>query len=141
MRVLFDTNVILDSLLARQPFVADATALIAMAERKVIDGLLGATTVTTLYYLLVKATSDSIARARITSLLSLFDVAAVNRAVLQSALQLPFKDYEDAVLHEAAQLAGADAIVTRNVQDFRQATLPIHQPSALLAVLSIRDDE
>ncbi|MBI3960798.1 MAG: PIN domain-containing protein [Chloroflexi bacterium] len=140
MRILFDTNVILDGLLARQPFAADAAKLMAMAERKVIDGLLCATTITTLYYILAKATNDALARARITSLLKLFDSAAVNRSVLQSALHLPFKDYEDAVLHEAAQLAGAEAIVTRNGQDFRQATLRIYPPGELLAVLSVSDE-
>jgi predicted nucleic acid-binding protein len=139
MRVLFDTNVILDALLARQPFAADAAQLMAMAERKIIDGLLCVTTVTTLYYILAKATSDAIARNRITGLLGLFDGAAVNRSVLQSALHLSFQDYEDAVLHEAAQLAGADAIVTRNGQDFRQATLRIYSPGELLAALAAGD--
>ena len=137
MRVLYDTNVILDALLTRQPFAADATQLMAMAERKVIDGLLCATTVTTLYYILAKATSDAVARTRITGLLGLFDSAAVNRSVLQSALHLSFPDYEDAVLHEAAQLVGADAIVTRNGRDFRQATLRIYSPGELLAALAI----
>jgi predicted nucleic acid-binding protein len=141
MRVLFDTNVILDALLARPPFVAEATALMAMVERKVIDGLLGATTITTLYYLLARAAGDPIASARITSLLNLFDVAAVNQSVLQSALQSLFKDYEDAVLHEAARLARADAIVTRNVRDFRRATLSTYQPMELLAVLSVSKRE
>lgn len=136
MRVLFDANVILDALLARQPFAADATQLMAMAERKIIDGLLCATTVTTLYYILAKATSDAVARSRITGLLGLYDSAAVNRSVLQSALHLSFYDYEDAVLHEAAQLAGADAIVTRNGRDFRQATLRIYSPAELLAALA-----
>lgn len=139
MRVLFDTNVILDALLARQPFAADATQLMAMAERKNIDGLLCATTVTTLYYILAKATSDAVARTRITGLLGLYDSAAVNRSVLQSALHLSFRDYEDAVLHEAAQLAGADAIVTRNGRDFRQATLRIYSPAELLAALATGD--
>ncbi|HRJ42456.1 MAG: PIN domain-containing protein [Caldilineaceae bacterium] len=140
MRVLYDTNVILDALLARQPYATDAAKLMAMAERKIIDGFLCATTITTLYYILAKATDDTVARVRITSLLNLFDSAAVNRSVLQSALRLPFKDYEDAVLHEAAQLAGADAIVTRNGRDFRQATLPIYSPVELLAALATSND-
>lgn len=140
MKVLYDTNVILDALLARQPYATDAAYLMAMAERKIIDGLLCATTITTLYYILAKATDDALARVRITSLLTLFDSAAVNRSVLQSALRLPFQDYEDAVLHEAAQLAGADAIVTRNGRDFRQATLPIYSPVELLAALATSSD-
>lgn len=135
MRVLFDTNVILDILLARQPFVTDATQLFGMAERKEIDGFLCATTVTTIYYLLSKAASDSVSRSSIRSLLTFLDVAPVNRSILQAALALPFNDYEDAVLHESARQAGINAIVTRNGQDFRQAILSVYAPAALLAAL------
>jgi len=141
MRVLFDTNVILDLLLARQPFVTDAARLFGIAERREIDGFLCATTTTTIYYLLSKAAGDGIARSSIERLLRFLDIAPVNRAVLDSALALVFADFEDAVLHEAARSAGVDAIVTRNGQDFRQATLPVYAPVALLAALTTGNDQ
>lgn len=136
MRVLFDTNVILDVLLARQPFVADAAQLLGMAERREIDGFVCATTVTTIYYLLSKATSDATARSSIDRLLRFLDAAPVNRTVLHVALTLAFPDFEDAVLHEAARASRADAILTRNTADFQNATLPVYPPHALLAALS-----
>jgi hypothetical protein len=51
-------------------------------------------------------------------LLSLFEIAPVNRQVLKEAATSPFADFEDAVLHEAARVAGSDGIVTRNASDF-----------------------
>lgn len=141
MRVLFDTNVILDLLLARPPFVADAAQLLGMAERREIDGFVCATTVTTIYYLFSKAASDATARSTIDRLLKFLDAAPVNRTVLHAALTLAFPDFEDAVLHEAARSAGVDAIVTRNGQDFRQATLPVHLPAALLAALTAGNNQ
>ncbi len=59
----------------------------------------------------------------------------MTRAVLQEALVLPFADFEDAVLHEAARSGGAEAIVTRNQDDFRQATLAVYSPTDLLRIL------
>ena len=68
-------------------------------------------------------------------MLLLFDIAPVTHQVLSSALSLPFRDYEDAVLHEAARLADVDGIVTRDRTDYAQATLPMYTPDELLLLL------
>jgi hypothetical protein len=52
----------------------------------------------------------------------------VNKTVLERALNLPFKDFEDAVLHESARLVNADAIVTRNTADFKHSDIPVRLP-------------
>ena len=74
---------------------------------------------------------------KIKSLLSFFEVALVNRSVLESALRSGFSDYEDGVLHEAARHYGADCIVTRNVKDFKRAVLPVYTPAQCLAALMV----
>jgi hypothetical protein len=63
-------------------------------------------------------------------------VAVVNEQVLQNALMTGFSDFEDAVLAEAACLANVDAIVTRNVKDFKLARLPVYLPEELAAMLA-----
>ena len=60
-------------------------------------------------------------------------VAPVNRAVLESALGLGFKDFEDAVLHEAARHAAVDWIVTRNARDFVGGGVRVCTPGEMLA--------
>jgi predicted nucleic acid-binding protein len=132
VRVLFDTNFILDVLFARAPHAGPATALLDRVAEKALDGLLGATTVTTIHYLATKATGATAAQRHLRTLLSLFDVAAVTRAVLTDALDLDFPDYEDAVLHEAARHAGAEAIVTRDSKGFSKARLKVYRPEELL---------
>ncbi len=139
MRVLFDTNVVLDVLLERQPYAPDAVWLFARTEQGRLDGFLGATTLTTVHYLVRKALGDAAARERIGILLQLFDVAPVTRAVLEDALTLPFGDFEDAVLHEAARHAGVEGIVTRNAPDFTQATLAVYTPAELRAALQQKE--
>lgn len=136
MRVLFDTNVILDVLLARRPHVVSATALFDGVAAKSIDGLLGATTVTTIHYLATRAVGARSARNHVRTLLGLFEVAPVTRAVLTDALDLEFADYEDAVLHEAARHAGAAAIVTRDRKGFGRARLTVYAPDELVRFLA-----
>ncbi|HEX9770064.1 MAG TPA: PIN domain-containing protein [Kiloniellales bacterium] len=133
--MLFDTNVILDVLLARAPHVGPATALLDRVAAQALDGLLGATTVTTIHYLATKVVGARAAEGHIRTLLGLFEVAPVTRAVLTDALALDLADYEDAVLHEAARHAGAEAIVTRDPKGFAKARLKLYAPAELLRFL------
>lgn len=132
LKVLFDTNVVLDDLLDRQPFASDAAKLTASVEQGRIHGILCATTVTTIYYFLSRELGDTPARTHIATLLRLFEIAPADIEVLSDAFNLDFADYEDAVLHEAATRAEAEAIVTRNERDFRNASLQIYAPDELL---------
>jgi predicted nucleic acid-binding protein len=137
LKVLFDTNVILDVLLQRQPYMASATKLMAAAETSQISGYLGATTVTTLFYLYAKASSSRDAKKAVDKLLQIFNVAPVNHNVLHAALTSDFKDYEDAVLHEAGLRAGVDCIVTRNAKDFSKAKVTIYETHDLITILGL----
>ena len=128
MKVLLDTNVILDVLLRRSPHDKASLKVFSAVERGELDGFLCATTVTTIYYLLEKALGARTARKRVENLLSLFNVAPVTRPVLKEALTQKFQDYEDSVLYQSGLQAGAQAVLTRNVKDFRASTLPVHTP-------------
>ena len=136
MRVLFDTDVVLDLLLDREPHSEFAALLIAEVERGRLSGYLCATSITTIHYLASKAIGAAGAREQIRKLLSLFEVATVNRAVFNGALETKFRDFEDAVSHEAARLVEAMAIVTRNLHDFRTSVIPVYSPEDLLALLA-----
>lgn len=135
MKVLFDTNVVLDHLLEREPFVDAAEQLLSLVDSRRIEGVICSTTATTIHYLASKAGGASAAMNYLRKLLAIFDVARVDREVLQGALDLGFSDYEDAVLHEAACRAGAAAIVTRNGKDFAKSALPVFAPTELLAAI------
>ncbi len=112
----------------------------AHVETSAITGVIYAHTVTTVFYFLEKSLGKAAARHHIAQLLAIFDVAAVNRAVLTAALALDFDDYEDAVVHEAAVAVDADAIVTRNGADFVSSVVPIFTPGELLAVVAVLND-
>ena len=138
MRVMFDTNVVLDLLLDREPFVQEAKILISKVEQGEIVGLLCATTITTIHYLLLKSNGKERSVEIIQSLLKLFEVASVTRVVLQDALEINDKDYEDAVLYKSAYHAGANMIVTRDRKGFSKAELPVMNPKEFLVLLESR---
>jgi len=138
VKVLFDTNVILDLLLDRKPHAEAAAFLVARVERSELTGYVCATTITTIFYLATKVVGVEAARVQIKKILELFDVALVSQSVLETALTSGFSDFEDAVLYEAAKHAIVDCIVTRNIKDFKLATLPIYLPSELEAMCALR---
>ena len=132
---MFDTNVILDVLLERLPFAEPAAILLARAERGGIQGFACATTVTTIFYLARKAVGRELARRQVADLLSILNVAPVNRAVLERAARSEIDDFEDAVIVESARQVEARVILTRNERDFAKSPIPVHSPISLAALL------
>ena len=139
MKILFDTNIVLDVLLERQPFFNEAVLLFEMVESGKIEGVIGGTTVTTLDYFLSKTLSIKESANILKKLLKLFEVAPVNRLVLEEALDAGFSDFEDAVLHSAAIHVGAQAIITRDEKGFKKSQIAIYTPSRFLHTINLND--
>lgn len=141
MRLLFDTNVVLDVMLNREPHAAASAEVLSRAEAGDLTGCICATTVTTIHYLATRALGAERSLTEVRKLLSLFEIAPVSRAVLETALDLGFADYEDAVIHEAARQVSAQGIVTRNPRHFKKAALPVYTPEELSRALDLRSRE
>ena len=137
MRAVFDTNVLIDFFLDREPFSQDATDLIQRVERLEFQGMACAASVTTVDYLARRAVGLTEAKAQLAFLLSIFEVAPVNGAMLRAALEGGVRDYEDAVIAESARRANADYIVTRDLRDFAQSPVPAHTPESFRQLLDL----
>ena len=131
-RVLFDVNVVLDVLLDRKPYVEASAAVWAAVETGAGEGFLAAHAVTTIHYLVRKEIGSVKAQAIISSILRVFDVAAVDSDVIQEALHSSFSDFEDAVTAAAARRAHCDYIVTRDPSGFRRSAIRALPPVAAL---------
>jgi predicted nucleic acid-binding protein len=123
------------------PFADAASELFSKVEEGTVIGYLCGTTITTVYYLAAKAVGAPKAQEQIKKLLSLFEVAPVNRHVLESALVAEFSDFEDAVIHEAACHAGVEAIVTRNQKDFKKSGLPVYSSEEMAKILASKSSD
>jgi predicted nucleic acid-binding protein len=132
MKILFDTNVLLDAMLAREPFLADATFLLNAVESGRVEGFMSATTVTDVHYLVGRQTKSSEAAiAAVTRLLALMEICAVDREVLEQAIALELPDFEDAVQIACAIKLELEGIVTRDVNGFAGSPIPVFSPQEL----------
>lgn len=132
MKILFDTNVLLDALLAREPFVTNAAFLLEAVELGQIEGFISATTITDVHYLVGRHTKSSeIAITAVTQLLELMEVCAVDRGVLEQAIELKLADFEDAVQVASAIKLGLEAIVTRDASGFEGSPILVMSPQEL----------
>lgn len=133
MRVLLDTDVILDVISARVPFTLEASELLDLNEKGAFEAYISALTPLNVFYIARKAKSSTNLRESIKELLQAVKVCPLNDAVLNAAFALPFSDYEDAVQHCCATAEGLEAIVTRNVRDYKNSTLPVFTPAEFLS--------
>ena len=134
MKICFDTNVVLDLLLRREPFTQDSAAVISMVESTLHTGLLCTTSLTNLHYLTKRQLGESGARQAVAGCLQMMELAHVSRPVLDAAVQASMPDFEDAVLAHAAHQAGAHAIITRNLRDFAKSPVRAYTPLQFLAL-------
>lgn len=123
MKVVFDTNVLLDIILHRDGVEQSLRLVQAVTEEK-IEGVVTANTITDIYYVARKRIGDEGARLAVSDVLSIFDISLVDGDVCSMALNTGMKDYEDSVLAVCAVRDEADCIAT-NDQGFIYSNSPI----------------
>ncbi len=136
MKVLLDTNVIVDVDLERQPYFSDSETVLSFVELGQMEGYISASTFSDLYYIIRKEKGRNLALEFLREIATFCQVATVDRAVISIALTANFRDFEDAIQHSTAVVNHLDAIVTRNPQDFPVVTPRIITPTLLVQELS-----
>ena len=133
-RVLFDSDVLLDVLAQRQPFVTASAQALNMVAQPQVQGYVSGHAVTNIFYILRRQVGSETAHELLSRLLQNLHVASVTDEVIRAALQSSMTDFEDAVTSEAANAAGVEVIVTRNTSDFATSSIPAVLPEEFLAV-------
>ena len=132
MKILLDTNIVLDLLLEREPFCNEAKDIFTIIEADKITGFLCATSITTIYYLISKSIDKSKADQIIEKLLQLFNIADVNKSILFESLKNNGKDFEDSVIYTSAEYFDIDVIITRVKKGFKQSNVKVLKPNDFL---------
>ena len=115
MKVLLDTNIVMDALQERQPFDVEAKEILKRSQgNDEFACLFTANAMTDIFYLYSKARDMNSAKAALGFLLATYDIVSVTREDCVIALSLAIEDFEDALIVVCAQKAGADYIVTRD---------------------------
>lgn len=132
MRVLLDTDVVLDYALGREPFAQNAGKLLELNAQGAFDGYVSGITPINVFYVARKMLGRDKVRQILADFLLAFRVCPIDRSILTDAFALPVTDYEDAVQCTSAIASELDAIVTRNLKDYENAPLPVLSPAAFL---------
>ena len=136
MRVLLDTNVLLDALLQRAPWHVEADAILQAATRGEVIGAVTPISLANMFYVGRRIVGTERARREVRTSLAVFEILATNRETLLQADVLPGPDFEDNIQIAAAVAAGVDAIVTRDPADFSASPVTVLTPAQLLALLA-----
>jgi len=132
MRVFLDTDVILDCVLARPGFGEDAAAILNLCEIGGLEGLTSTLILANCHYVFTKQESAVKSREVLSRLRALLTVCPVGDRELSEALVSKFKDLEDGIEYFTALNNAADVIVTRNIRDYKYASLPVLLPREFL---------
>jgi predicted nucleic acid-binding protein len=133
VRILLDTNVVLDVALARQPFCQAAEMILGASDFRGVHLFITASSATDLYYVLRKEKGRDIGLRFIRRLLEGVDACGVDKGTLIAALSADFTDFEDAVQNAAAIDSQVEIIVTRNKADYRTSPLVVLSPEEFVA--------
>ncbi len=135
MKIMCDTNVIIDVLLEREPFIEDSYKVLKLCEEHKLEGFVSASCVTDIYYLVRKYThSRQLAYKAIGKVLEIVKVCSVTNNDVLLALQSMAGDFEDCLVATCAKAICCDYIVTRNKKDFEDFGIPILSPAELLQI-------
>jgi predicted nucleic acid-binding protein len=118
VKVLVDTNVVLDIALNRKPFVEDAALLWRLAEQGEITACLSNTSITDIFYIINKHAGQEKARAFISDILDTFTLSDIDEEGFREALGSGMADFEDAVQYIICTRNSCDVLTTRNKADY-----------------------
>lgn len=132
MKVLIDTNIILDVFCKRPDFYEDSAKVFKLCEVKRISGVISALSIPNIMYILRKELDSEKTKEILDNLSLIFSIADLKADDLKKAADMQFKDYEDAVQSACAARIKANYIITRNIGDFTMSKVAAIKPIELL---------
>ena len=136
MKILVDTNVIIDALTSREPWNESAEKIFIMAANHTVDMYITASAATDIYYLVRKYLHNTeTAKQIMGKLYSLTGILEVTGNDCLEALASPIKDYEDAVVEKVASRKDMHYIVTLNIKDYQAGNTKIILPDDFVKLM------
>ncbi len=137
-RILIDTDVILDFFFDRKPFSEFAAVLLSLCEQNKLKGFVTPVIFSNVYYLLRQTAKHEKVIKKLSQLLTITDILLMDKGVVIHALNSGYKDFEDALQHSSCSNDGTiDAIITRNIKDFKLSEIAVLTPENFLATLNV----
>ena len=135
MKILLDTNIILDIALRRLPHYDDSADVFRKIDNRTLFGFVTATTITDIYYIARKDKGHEKTIEFISNLIEIVDILGIDREVILESLKSQITDFEDAVQSVASEFNKIDYIITRNTKDFENSEIEAITPKDFLKIL------
>jgi len=133
MKVLIDTNVLIDFILTREPYADDAENILTFCKNKKITNYITSHSIMNIFYILRKEYTLEDRRSILLNLCKILDVIGIDSNKIENALKNEkFSDMEDCLQSECADSSNSDYIITRNIKDFRESKVPAIEPDKFL---------
>ena len=136
MKVLIDTNVVLNKLLKQLDFYTGSNSIFTLAETGYITGFISASAITDIFYIAGKSLGKKGAREAIRKMLKIFHPATVTGEDIYKALELEWNDFEDSVQFVIGESLSVDYIITRNTKDFSSSSIPVLTPEQFIQAIT-----
>ncbi len=133
-KVFIDSDVILDVATGRKPFVDSSGETLAIIENGLAIGFVSSNSITNVYYVLRKISSNEKAKTFIRTIIKYLSIIPVGQAAVSKALKSKFIDFEDGVQNHCALENDCDMIITRNLDDYRWTEIAVLAPQEFVAL-------
>lgn len=127
-KIFIDTNILLDVILHRADFYQQAAAIWADCESRKVQGYVSAISLNNMHYIMRKMVAPYVALEYVRLVLNVFSIVPLDESILRLAVDLPQKDFEDAIQTFSAVQIKADCIVTRDKSHFSNHYMPVISP-------------
>ena len=133
MRLLIDTNVLLDVLQEREPYLDEALKVWGYCEDNYIEGYISAMSLINISYIMRKELTPDRMQEIFMALALAFRFADLKFSDVEEAANMKWHDYEDAVQSVTAERLNADYIITRNAKDYQNSKVKALTPEEYFA--------
>jgi predicted nucleic acid-binding protein len=131
-KVFVDTDVILDLLAQRIPHFHFSAVLFTFAEMKKLELYTTPLILANTFYILRKQLGNDEAKKLLRKLRILLHIIDSSESVIDKALNSDFADFEDAIQYYTALENKITLILTRNLRDYKKASVVVQTPEAFL---------
>lgn len=138
-KLFIDSDVVIDFFTDREPHVNPASELFDLNEKRKVQLYLSAVSVNNIYYIVRKYLGHIKTLGVIESLIEMTEITGTTKREIVQALKNNFKDFEDSIQYSSAlTIDGLDAIITRNIKDYKNSKIAVMTP---ITFLKMKDKE
>ena len=139
-KLFIDSDVVIDFFTDREPHANPASELFELNEQGAVNLYLSAVSINNIYYIVRKYLGNKKTLEVVEVLTEMTEIIGTTKVEIVQALKNDFSDYEDSVQYSSAlTVSGLDAIITRNIKDYRNASIAVMTPLNFLKMIEKND--